>query len=98
MMDETQYSITRWAEETFGPSPTISPARIAARANEEMAELIRKTTESTIGHEDEMLEECADVVIVLYRLASVLGGDLHHKINAKMKENRLREWEHGHHK
>ena len=69
---ETQWTISAWATETFGPAS--SHARVAARANEEMAELLRGFTSSAdIG---KLLEEAADVVIVLYRLADRLGMDL----------------------
>jgi hypothetical protein len=47
-------------------------------------------------------EEIADVVIVLYRLASRLGVDLHQEVEKKMAINRNREWKldnsgHGYH-
>lgn len=97
-MTENQKSISEWAEETFGPAG--SNARVAARANEEMAELLRKLTandtESSAG------EEIADVVIVLYRLATRMGVDLSEAINVKMAINRNRKWNldntgHGYH-
>jgi hypothetical protein len=64
-MNETQESISLWAEETFGP--VGSNARVAARANEEMAELLRAL--STDDSNPKAAEEAADVVIVLCRLA-----------------------------
>ena len=97
-MTETQKSMTEWADEMFGPAPSL--ARIAARANEEMAELIRAVTSDTptqhIG------EEIADVVIILNRLASVAGLNLNNAIDTKMQTNRHREWRrdgtgHGYH-
>jgi phosphoribosyl-ATP pyrophosphohydrolase len=95
---ETQASITEWCEATFGP--IISHARIAARANEEMAELIKALTSD--DRHPKATEEIADVFIVLYRLASRLGVDLHGEINRKMAVNRAREWKldgtgHGYH-
>ena len=68
-MKATQQSISEWAETTFGPSG--SNVRIAARANEEMAELLRALT----VHDDhpKAAAECADVIIVLYRLATRLN-------------------------
>jgi len=39
---ETQVSISQWARDTFGPA--TSNARVAARANEEMAEMLRVLT------------------------------------------------------
>ena len=88
-MKETQQSICAWTEETFGPAP--SQARIAARANEEMAELLRLVT-SNAYDPHEAAEEAADVVIVLYRLAHVCGVDLHAAIDRKMAINRQRKW------
>lgn len=68
-MAETQDTISRWAEETFGPSS--SNARVAARANEEMAELIRAL--SAEDNNPKAAEEIADVLIALYRLNARMG-------------------------
>lgn len=65
---ETQASISQWAEETFGP--VSSNFRVAARANEEMAELLRVIS---IGDSKKVAEEAADVAIVISRLASRLS-------------------------
>lgn len=67
-MIETQDSICAWANETFGPVTTT--ARVVARANEEMAELLRCLT---TGADAKAPEECADVAIVLCRAAKRLG-------------------------
>lgn len=85
---ETQESVTAWANETFGVAK--SNARIAARANEEMAELLRALTADDAN--PAAAAEVADVVIVLYRLASYLGVDLMREIDAKMAINRARAW------
>jgi NTP pyrophosphatase (non-canonical NTP hydrolase) len=85
---ETQHTIAEWADQTFGPS--ASNARVAARANEEMAELLRALTIS--DDNPHAVEEAADVVIVLYRLADRMGQDLHQAIDRKMQINRAREW------
>lgn len=96
--EETQESITQWANETFGPP--ASNMRVAARANEEMAELLRVL--SVDDHHAKAAEEIADVVIVLSRLASNLSIDLQEEIDKKMSINRQREWKldktgHGYH-
>lgn len=36
--------------------------------------------------------ECADVLVMLYQVASLLGGDLHRLTDAKMSRNRKRTW------
>lgn len=95
---ETQASISRWAEETFGPSG--SNARAVARANREMSELLEHVTSD--DQHPEAAEEVADIVIVLYRVATRLGVDLHELIDKKMAKNRARKWRldgtgHGYH-
>lgn len=97
-MIESQFTIAAWAEETFGPA--TSNARIAARANEEMAELLRHLTAD--DNHVEAAEEIADVIIVLCRLATRLGVNLNGEIVAKMAINRTRQWKvtkdgHGYH-
>lgn len=93
-----QYEVTVWAEKTFGPPS--SNARIAARANEEMAELLRDLTVD--DKNPKAGEEIADIVIVLYRLATRLGCDLMQEIDRKMEVNKQRVWKvgadgHGYH-
>ena len=86
---ETQFSISQWAESVFGSSG--SNASVAARANEEMAELLRALTIDD-GDVAKAAEEMADVVIVLYRLAERMGVHLMHEIDIKMEFNRTRVW------
>ena len=95
---ETQHSIARWADHAFGKAP--DPARIASRANEEMAELLRHATSNQPS--EKLIEEAADVVIVLMRMADVIGEDLAKEIDRKMVVNRGRVWNkdgtgHGYH-
>ena len=95
---ETQQSIGDWADQAFGLA--YDNARVAARANEEMAELLRAAT--TEHDADKLIEEAADVIIVLYRLAHINGVDLNDAIDKKMARNRLRVWKqdgtgHGYH-
>ena len=98
MSKETQQTISGWANATFGAAD--SNARVAARANEEMAELIRALTAD--DQHPKAAEEIADVVIILYRLAERLGVDLMSEIDRKMEINRSRKWNldstgHGYH-
>ena len=97
-MIETQEGISQWADDTFGV--VGSNARVAARANEEMAELLRALTADDTH--PKAAEEVADIVIILYRLATRLGIDLHGEIDRKMAVNRDRVWNldktgHGYH-
>lgn len=97
-MVESQESIAVWAAETFGEAG--SNARVAARANEEMAELLRALTAD--DEHPKAAEEIADVMIILYRLAYRLEVDLHQLVDDKMQINRAREWHkdntgHGYH-
>ena len=95
--EETQATINDWIERTFGAAG--SNLSVAARANEEMAELLMGL--AVDDEHPKALEECADIVIILYRLAERLGGDLHEAVNAKMAINRGRSWNvangHGYH-
>jgi hypothetical protein len=54
---ETQATISDWATDIFGPAS--SNARVAARANEELAELLRVLT--VAPESPKALEEAADV-------------------------------------
>lgn len=95
---ETEASIVAWADETFGP--TTSNVRVAARANEEMAEALRAL--SVDDRHPKAAEEIADVVIVLMRLARNLGTTVDAEVQRKMAINRERVWKkdstgHGYH-
>jgi NTP pyrophosphatase (non-canonical NTP hydrolase) len=89
MAKETQQTITEWIEQTFGPAG--SNARVVARANEEMSELLRDVT--TDDRHPNIPEEMADVVIVLFRVATRMGVDLMEEVDKKMEINRCRTWE-----
>lgn len=95
---ETQESISTWAMNTFGAAQ--SNVRVAARANEEMAELLRVLASGDASRKAP--EEVADVLIVLYCLATRLGVDVHAEVDRKMEINRARKWKldgtgHGYH-
>lgn len=72
---ETFDTIAQWCEETFG---SITPPRIAERANEEMIELLA---------DPQRVEEAADVVIVLSRYPGLWDA-----VQRKMAVNRGRTW------
>lgn len=88
-MKETGGSIAKWADETFGTS--VLDRNIFERADDEMAELYAKVTFSPEVPSG-IAEECADVVIVLARLAHRCGFDIFEMVDRKMEINRGREW------
>jgi NTP pyrophosphatase (non-canonical NTP hydrolase) len=96
-MSENQQSINRWIVETFGEAG--SNFSVAARANQEMSELLMCL--AVYDNDLKAVEEAADIVIVLFRLAERFGVDLHGEIDRKMQINRGRRWEvnngHGYH-
>lgn len=88
-MIETQDGIVSWANNTFGSS--FSNLSIAARACQEMGELLM-----CLAADDDdchAVEECADIVIVLLRIADNHGMKLADAIDRKMAINRGRTWE-----
>ncbi|CAM8655679.1 hypothetical protein [Sphingobium cupriresistens] len=97
-MRESTQSIGEWASATFGDAG--SDARVAARANEEMSELLRAATSGRPA--EHLVVEAADVVIILARLAYRNGFDLWEEVEKKMAINRARVWKqdgtgHGYH-
>lgn len=86
--NEDPLTISRWAEETFGP-PKSNPI-IARRALKELQELV-EALEADDNH-PKALEEVADVFIVLAPLIVRLRGDLQTEVNRKMTINRSRKW------
>lgn len=94
-----QRSIAKWADEAFGP--VKNPLSTISRANKEMSELLMISHTSI--NKEEMVEECADVVICLYRFVDLIGGNLDNAIENKMEKNKKRKWNkdgygHGQHK
>jgi NTP pyrophosphatase (non-canonical NTP hydrolase) len=103
-VSETQKTITHWAHKTFGPT---TPWNAFARMQKEYWELRDivfaldqvPLDPSCLDKVQKAREECADVLVTLYRVAEVLGCDLHEEVNRKMKINRARKWvvdENGH--
>ncbi len=84
---EDQHSVTAWGEETFGPAP--SPAVLVARAALEMRELqeaVEQNDSEAVG------QELADVLIILYRVATIHNLDINTIVDQKMRINRARRW------
>lgn len=88
-MKETGGSIAKWADETFGKE--VLDGNVFERADGEMAELWDKIV-SHPRSPSGIAEECADVVIVLARLAHRCGFDIFEMVDRKMEINRGREW------
>lgn len=84
---ETQATIARWGEETFGP--VAHPSALAKRARLELDELVEALER---GDAAEAEHETADVLILLHRLGATLGFDLGEAVDTKMKINRARQW------
>jgi NTP pyrophosphatase (non-canonical NTP hydrolase) len=87
MQQENQTSIAEWAEEAFGPVSDYSA--LVKRASLELIELEQAVYD---GSKDEIANEIADVMILLYRLAELNKIDLAAAINKKMTINRKRRW------
>lgn len=90
-MHQQQIAVSAWAEATFGSSP--SAMIVAARLNTEVAELLRAVAHGTSpAHLAAIEDEIADVQIMLWRLASVVGCDVDEAARRKMIVNRQRRW------
>jgi NTP pyrophosphatase (non-canonical NTP hydrolase) len=81
----TMDACNEWANKTFGKPRSLFST--AARANEEMAELVREFSILPADHAEwnsdqraKVLKECADVAIVTFRVADMMG--LHVKARA----------------
>ena len=85
---ESETTIQQWARDAFGPAPS----RIAARANEEMAELLMAVNGDALVPA-EIASECADIIIMMCRMADRVGFDLGAAIDEKMRINRARRWD-----
>jgi len=88
MVIQDQESISAWADQTFGPAS--SNARLAARANKKMAELLRALIAN--DNHAKAAGEVADAVIVLCRLMTRMGCNLGEEVEVarKMAINRTR--------
>jgi len=84
---ETQATVTRWAEDTFGP--VTDQSVLVTRAMTEMDELLEAVQNNDIK---EAGKEAADIVILLWRLMEINGLNLTEEITQKMQENRSRTW------
>lgn len=93
---EDQYTISKWAEQTFGQS---TAQQILKRLKLEFKELCEKLDAFEEDDDnipfDDMLSiqyECADVVIMIVQIVNRLGGDTATLVDRKMQINRQRQW------
>ena len=87
MPAETSKSIREWGDAIFGAPQDLTV--LVQRARVEMDELEQALRE---GDTEEAGREAADVVILLHRIAGILGHDLYEQVDAKMAVNRGRTW------
>lgn len=87
MATETSQTIREWGDATFGNARDLTA--LVTRARAEMDELEQALRD---GDTAEAGREAADVVILLHRLAGLLGHDLYEQVDAKMAINRARKW------
>ena len=89
-MREDQQSIAAWAKGAL-PSKLQTIDAITAKANDEMAELVRDIL--TGESRQKVGEEIADVVIPLFQLCQALGLDLLDQVDRKMAIVRARQYD-----
>ena len=87
MATETSNTIRIWGDATFGQPSDLTV--LVTRARLEMDELEQAIREGDMA---EAGREAADVVILLHRLAGILGLELNEQVDAKMAINRARKW------
>lgn len=87
MATETSQTIREWGDAIFGAPTDLT--MLVKRARVEMDELEQALRD---GDHAEAGREAADVVILLHRIAGILGHDLYDQVDAKMQVNRARQW------
>jgi len=87
MSAESSQTIREWGDAIFGAPKDLTI--LVARARMEMDELEEALRE---GDHAEAGREAADVVILLHRIAALIGADLYEQVDAKMQINRARQW------
>ena len=87
MPTETSQTIREWGDAIFGAPQDLTV--LVHRARVEMDELEQALRD---GDQAEAGREAADVVILLHRIAGILGHDLYEQVDAKMVINRARKW------
>jgi len=91
MSEETQKTIHAWATQTFGL--LVDKGVAIQRMMQEVDELDYSSLHANTVSPSIIANECADVLIMLYQVASAFGFDLHEQVDHKMKINRSRTWD-----
>ncbi len=86
-MKETQASIVKWADETFGPIADEETA--AKRMFDEVFEMEDDYFEDQY---DKVAKEFIDVFVTGVRFLAMKGIDFQEALDAKMAINRARKW------
>ena len=87
-MIENQKTINEWADKEFGD---ITLDTAIERMVKEVIELEDIDLDNTNSPE-QVSDECADILITLYRIVGCAGFDLHACVDHKMEINRGRKW------
>jgi len=83
--------IGRTAQEMIEALQLVLPSDVGVRLDAATRVAIRDVRESPLD-EEYIREEAADVLIVLYQVATAYGFDLHAEVDRKMEINRNRKW------
>jgi hypothetical protein len=89
MYHENQKTINEWADKTFGH---LKSGQVAINRFMEEVEEFEKLDFRDEEMFDAISDECADMLITLYRIAYAFGFDLHSCVDYKMSINRSRKW------
>ncbi len=84
-MNETQNTIGNWADKNFNTTIEMQCAKLREEVTEFEAEI-------EANNLDKAAEELADVVVVAFGLAFLMGFSLLKAVNQKMIINRARKW------
>lgn len=90
-MKKLQKEITNWHKATF---PEATRENVVNKAKEELSELMAEL-DDYVPHEvrlENVIEESADVVIIISALLGRLGVNLNAAVRDKMNINKKRKW------
>ena len=92
-MKETQLTISDWGHKTFGyPKNYVTIIKRMLKECKELEELIDNNAHFNDALCDDIVDECADIYIVMCHVMTTIGYDLHACVDHKMEINRARKW------